>query len=70
MIASPGGGSEKLKKGVKAWCEGLSFLHLEITLAFAKLCYPFEEKLFFFCHHNFMEKGHSKLSRNEPENIP
>ena len=28
--------------------QGLSFLHLEITLPFAKLCYAFEEKLFFF----------------------
>ena len=27
--------------------QGLSFLHLEITLAFAKLCYAFEEKSFF-----------------------
>ena len=26
--------------------QGLSFLHLEITLHFAKLCYAFEEKLF------------------------
>ena len=48
--------------------QGLSFLHLEITLLFAKLCYAFEDK-FFFCHHNFMKKGHSKLSKNEPENI-
>ena len=24
----------------------------------------------FFCHHNFMKKGHSKLYNNEPENIP
>ena len=40
---------------------GLSFLHSsEITLLFAKLCYAFEEKLF-FCHHNFMKKGHSTL---------
>ena len=22
----------------------------------------------FFCHHNFMKKGHFKLSKNEPEN--
>ena len=36
--------------------KGLSFLHLEITLPFAKICYAF--------------KGHSKLSKNEPENIP
>ena len=27
--------------------QGLSFLHSEITLLFAKLCYAFEEKLFF-----------------------
>ena len=27
--------------------QGLSFLNLEITLTFAKLCYAFEEKLFF-----------------------
>ena len=26
--------------------QGLSFLHLEITLPFAKLCYAFEEKKF------------------------
>ena len=25
---------------------------------------------YFFHHHNFMKKGHSKLSKNEPENIP
>ena len=23
-----------------------------------------------FCYHNFMKKSHSKLSKNEPENIP
>ena len=48
------------------------FLYLEIALPFAKLCYAFEEKLFFSfsCYHDFMEKGHSKLSKNEPENIP
>ena len=23
----------------------------------------------FFCQHHFMKKGHSKLSKNEPENI-
>ena len=35
--------------------QGLSFLHLQITSPFAKLCHPFEEKIF-FCHHNFMKK--------------
>ena len=28
--------------------QGLLFLHLEVTLPFAKLCYAFEEKWFFF----------------------
>ena len=42
--------------------QGLSFLPLEITFPFAKLCYAFEEKKRFFCHHSFMEKVHSKLS--------
>ena len=27
--------------------KGLAFLNLETTLSFAKLCYEFEEKLFF-----------------------
>ena len=27
--------------------QGLSFLHFEITLPFAKLCYAFKEKNFF-----------------------
>ena len=27
--------------------QGLSFVHLESTFHFAKLCYAFEEKLFF-----------------------
>ena len=27
--------------------QGLSFLHSEITLPLAKLCYAFEEKVFF-----------------------
>ena len=28
--------------------QGISFLHLEITLPFAKLCYAFEEETIFF----------------------
>ena len=36
--------------------QGLSFLHLVITLPFAKLCYAFEKKIIFFCHHQFMKK--------------
>ena len=36
-----------------------------MILLFAKLCYIFEEK-FFFWQHNFKKKGHSKLSKKEP----
>ena len=43
--------------------QDLSFLHLEITLPFAKLCYtPLQncathlKKIIFFCHHNFGKK--------------
>ena len=28
------------------------------------------KKNYFFCHHNFMKKGQSKLTKNEPENVP
>ena len=27
-------------------------------------------QVFFFYHDNIRKKGHSKLSKNEPENIP
>ena len=72
-----GGESEKLKRGcimakgqvLKGgtgtfpiyFFQGLSFLHLEITLTFTKLCYTFEENLFFSAT-IFMKKDHSKLS--------
>ena len=42
--------------------QGLPFLHLEIMLCIWR-------KAIFFCHHNFIQIGHSKLSKNEPENI-
>ena len=61
------------KKGVWFWYFFyLVFLRF-IIFAFrkiAKLCHAFEEKVFFFCHHDFMKKGHSKLFKNERENIP
>ena len=49
MYLPRGGESEKLKKGgltlvLFNFFQGLSFLHLEVTLPFAKLCYAFEEK--------------------------
>ena len=50
--------------------QGLSFLHLEIILLFAKLCNAFEEKLFFSATIIFGRKSHSKLSKNDPENVP
>ena len=46
------GGGLVLKRGEAGafpikYFQGLSFLHSEIILLFAKLCYAFEEKLFF-----------------------
>ena len=51
-----------------SFLQGLSFLHLEITLSFAKLCYAFEEKLFFLILGK--KTIRYKLSKNGPENIP
>ena len=48
--------------------QGLSFLHLEITLPLES-CVMHLKKNYFFCHHNFMKKIHPKLTKNEPENI-
>ena len=52
-------------KGGAGSFQGLSFLHLEITLPFAKFCYAFEEKLFFSATIIFMKKVTlSSLKRN------
>ena len=51
--------------------QGLSFLHLEITLPFAKLCHAFEEKLFFSATIiSWKTVGNFKLPENIPENMP
>ena len=42
-----GGGEGGLALFLFNFSQGLSFLHLEITLPLAKLCHAFEEKLFF-----------------------
>ena len=49
--------------------QGLSFLHLEVTLPFAETVMHLKKKKN-FCHNISMKKGHSKLSKNELENIP
>ena len=66
------GQSEKLKKGGGNMVQGQIFL----KGGGEKLLYPLQNRVMplkkniFFCHHNCMEVGHSKLSRNEPEDIP
>ena len=45
-------------------------LPIYFALPFAKLYYAFEKKKKIFCHHDFMKKGLSKLSKNESENTP
>ena len=37
------GGSQKFKKGGRSMVQGQVFLHLEITLLFAKSCYAYED---------------------------
>ena len=54
----------------EVWC----ILQLMITLlnyfTVFKIVLCIWRKLIFFCHHSFMKKRHSKLSKNEPENTP
>ena len=38
------------------------------TLCKIELCIG--RKIIFFYHHSFRKRGHSKLFKNEPENIP
>ena len=33
-------------------------------------CVMHLKKNYFLSHHNFMKKGHSKMSKNKPENMP
>ena len=66
---------------LKGWGRGLAlflsdffkvydFLYLEITVNFGKLCYGFEEILFFSATIVLRKKSHSKLFQNEPESTP
>ena len=49
----------------------LNSIHIHIYIhIYSKTVLCFLRKIIFFYHHNFMKKGHSKLSKNEPENIP
>ena len=63
-----GGAGGELTLFLFEFFQGLSFWHLEIILPFPKLCYTFEEKLFFSVT-IIMEKDNSNLSKNEPESI-
>ena len=48
--------------------QGLSFLHLELLYPLQN-CVMHWKKKKIFCHHNLWKTDHSKLSKNEPENI-
>ena len=61
FLKGTGGGGRGLAPFLSIFFEGSSFLHLEITSLFSKLCYAFEEKLFFSA---------KKVSKNDPEYIP
>ena len=69
-----GAGASLLKRG--SW--HFSYLIFSRFIIFAirnyftlcKIVLYIWRRMIFFCHHNFMKKGHSKLSKNEPEDIP
>ena len=67
-----GGGSmvqgQVFLKGHCRSFQGLSFLHLEIILFFAKLCFEFENELCFSAIIISWKKPFY-LAKNEPENI-
>ena len=50
------------------WCILQLMMTLLNYLTLSVLC--IWRKNIFFCHHSFMKKGHSNLSKNKPENIP
>ena len=73
------GESEKLKAGLLKrgdWHFSYLFFSRVIIFTFRNYFTLFKtvlcsrRKIIFFCHHNFMKNDHSKLSKNEPENIP
>ena len=72
------GESAKIKKGGRIMAQGQAFLIFSRFIIFTlknyatlwKVVSYIWRKVIFFCHYNFMEKGHSKLSKNEPENTP
>ena len=64
-------------RGVGWWCWHFSNLFFSrfITFTFrnyfplCKIVLCIWRRNYFFCHRSFMKIGHSKLSKNEPENI-
>ena len=67
-------GQVYLKKGGMALLLFIFFkvyhFYIYKLLYYLQNCVIHLKKNHFFCHHNFMKKSHSKLSKNEPENIP
>ena len=73
-----GAGVSLFKRGEGV--EGLHFSYLFFSrfiistfrnyFTLCKIVLRIWRKTSFFCQHNFIKKGHSKLSNNEPENIP
>ena len=52
------------------WCVLQLMMHLLNYFTLYKIVLYIWWKIIFFCHHNFMEKSHAELSKNEPKNIP
>ena len=75
-LPSPEGGTWKIKKGGWMYVAGAGLLNREgwhfSYLIFSRfIIFKFHKIvlcIIFFYHHNFMKKGYSNLSKNEPEN--
>ena len=66
---------KRMERGGGGWHFSYLTFSSFIVFAFKNYCALCKilciwKKWFFFCHHNFRGKGHSKLFKNEPENIP
>ena len=84
LITSLGGvGLWKIKKGSGTIVQGQVFLkgrgwHFSYLILSRFIVFKFRSYFilckialyFALCHHNFKKKSHSKLSKNEPKNIP
>ena len=65
-----GGGEEEGDTFPISFFQSFIIFTFRTYFTFCRIMLSILRKIIFFYNHNFMKKGHSKLSKNEPENIP